>query len=154
MSLSRRQAQIINQIIQEEVQDVMKGRSRRDELLRRSEIQERLVEAGPDAANVDWSILSKQIEDEVQYTGGGMVQDLIGDFYRKIIKFMASAMNMHSMSFVKVDPRSLEKDLKEYWSENFVEITEECESDITEALEKYAKSLGELAVDMVGRESK
>lgn len=154
MSLAKRQAAAINQIIQEEIQGALKGRKNRAGLLRRGELQERLVEAGPDAMRVDWSIMDDQVKEAANDAGMEMADDLVYKFRQKILRFIAGQLNQHGMSAVKVDPRTFPEELEEFDEDGVYEVSMECTSDICAALEKYAQALGQLGVHMAGgRES-
>lgn len=154
MSLSRRQAQAINQIIQEEVQGALKGRKSRAELLRRGDLQERLVEAGPDAMRVDWSIMDEKAEEIAEEVAADMVDDLLYKFRQKALRKMAMAMSQHGMSAVSIDPRSFPAEVEEFDEDGVYGSSMEATTDIRNALIKYAKDLGSLAVHMAGgRES-
>ena len=150
MSLAKRQAAAINQIIQEEIQGALKGRKSRAGLLRRGELQERLVEAGPDAMRVDASIMDEQLKEAANDAGMDMADDLIYKFRQKILRFIAGQLNQHGMSAVKVDPRTFPSEVEEFDEDGTYEASMECMSDVTAALEKYALALGNLGVMMAG----
>lgn len=152
MRLARRQAKAINQIIQEEVQGALRARKERTHLLRRGEIQERLVEAGPDAMRVDWSVMGSQLEDASYDMSRDMADDMVYAFRQKIERMVAQVLNQHAMATVKMDPRTFGDELEEFDPDGVMEISQECTIDIVEVLQKYAKQIGELAVHMSGGE--
>jgi hypothetical protein len=82
MSLARRQAQAINQIIQEEVQNALKGRRLREEHLQRAD----LVEYGPGRMEdrVDVGVLEREIETTI----GDAMFDLFDDEIYKMTQKM------------------------------------------------------------------
>lgn len=151
MRFSRRQAEVVNQIIQEEVRGALSARRERPELLRRGEIQERLVEAGPDAMRVDGSIMGPQM---VRVIEGPQVSDavvkLVDHVRRTATRAMAEVLNQHGMSNMKVDPRTLEQEMEDFDHDGVMEALMECNHDVTEALEKLVTTLGDLAVHMAG----
>lgn len=150
MSLSRRQAQAINQIIQEEVQGAMRGRKQKDEYLRRGEIQERLVEAGPDAMRVDWSIMDERVEAIVEEIGNDLVDEFLYKFRQKLLRRIASEMTQHGMSQVRIDPRTFPAEVEEFDEDGVYGSSMEANTDIRTVLVKYARDLGQLAVHMAG----
>ena len=151
MSLSRRQAAAINQIIQEEVQGAMKGRKQRDEFLRRGEIQERLVEApAVDAMRVDWSIMDERVEAIVEEIGNDMVDEFLYKFRQKLLRRVASEMSQHGMSQIRIDPRTFPAEVEEFDDDGVYGSSMEANTDIRSVLTKYARDLGQLAVHMAG----
>jgi len=152
MSLTRRQRNIVDQILQEQLGAITQARRESEKLLDQSLLNEEyeLDEAGPDAGRVDTSIMNKQLENSVQDLGMELADVFVGKFRNKIVAHIATLMNQHAMSGVRINPRTFMDELKDFDRDGFMEIAEECVSDVVEALEKYAKELGELAVHMAG----
>jgi len=150
MGLTKRQMHVINGFIQNDVQDALKGRKRKDELLRRGELQERLVEAGPDAYRVDFAITDEVVTTMVDNTGHAMAMEFVEKFVEKFFMSLARLMNNHAMAYDKVDAYSLRDELEDFAQEDMMHEAQECVTDIVTALEKYAKNIGELAVHMAG----
>lgn len=150
MSLSRRQAQAINQIILEEVQGAIKARRNRGELLRRGEIQERLAEAGPDPMRVDASIMDEQAETIAEEIAADMVDDLLYKFRQVFLRKSAAVLSRHGMSAVSIDPRHFADEVEEFDEDGVYSASMEATTDVRNALIKYAKDLGHLAVMMAG----
>lgn len=152
MSISRRQSKEINKIIQEELQRAMSGRSERDVLLRRGEIQERLVEDGSVTSRVDLSIMDRQVSIASEEINDVKVENLVFSFRQKLGKVLADVINQHSLSMTRVDPKTFMNDMEQLDQDIIMEASQKCVSDIMLALENYAKELGELAVNLAGDE--
>lgn len=155
MSLTKRQAAAINQIIREEIQSVLKGRKGckgRAGLLRYGEFQERLVEAGPDAMRVSASVMDEQFKEAANDAGTEIADDLIYKFRQKILGFVAGQLNKHTRYADEVDPHTFAKEVEEFDPDSIADVSQECVSDITAAFEKYAKALGQLALNIADPE--
>ena len=153
MSLTRRQRSIVDVILQETLREATQARRDGEKLLDRSLLNEEyeLDEAGPDADRIDTSIIKDQLTNVAQDLGKELADALVFRFRQKICTHIANVMNQHAMGGdIRINPRTLADELEDFDTDSVMGASLECAGDITDALEKYAKDLGDLAVHMAG----
>jgi len=150
MKLGKRQNDIVNQLIREEVKNVLTVRDGSAKMYRKADLYERLVEAGPDAMRVDLSIVDKQVEDLVFEAATDLSMRFVYEFHTKVLKVVCDVMNKHAMSAVEMDHRELADEIEDFDPDSLQEISQEAVSDVTDALVKYAREVAKMAVDLAG----
>ena len=156
MGLTRRQAAIINHIIQEEVQGVLKGRAQRDGHLERGKLIEEgvdpmsedwqidvssvLKEDGPKASRVDTSVIKEQLVREMEQFAMEISSDMLSRWKRELFPAIARAINSHGLLDLDfpINGRRIENDLNEYGEEEVTNIEMELVHDLSEEMMKYA----------------
>ena len=153
MSLTRRQRSVVDRILEESLKEAVQARRDGEKLLDKSLLNEEyeLDEAGPDADRVDMSIVKDQLTNAAQDLGQELADALVFRFRQKICTYIAGVMNQHGMGGdIRINPRTLADELEDFDGDGIMGASLECIGDITEALEKFAKELGDLAVHMAG----
>jgi len=152
MSLTRRQRNIVDQILQEQLGAITQARRESEKLLDQSLLNEEyeLDEAGPDAGRVDTDIMGQAMGEAVTDLGMDMADNLVYRFRNKVLPRIADAMNQHGMADVRINPRTIASELEDYDPDKFGEVTDNCVSDIAEVLKKYSDTLGQMAISAIG----
>lgn len=167
MGLTRRQAAIINHIIQEEVQGVLKGRAQRDGHLERGKLIEEgvidpmsedwqidvssvLKEEGPKASRVDTSVIKEQLVRELEQFTMELSSDMLSRWKRELFPAVARAINAHGLLDLDfpINGRRIESDLNEYGEHEMTNIEMELVNDLAEEMMKYADAIVEMLVGM------
>jgi hypothetical protein len=141
MKLSKRQSAMIDEMVLSEARSVLKSRDERYRILGESRRNELLFEVGPDATNVDSSILEEIVEgDEFENVCYNVTADFLSSFRVNALKLIVKAVNQHGMTPVKMTYPELH-DLLVDFSDDLVDAEKEFTTDVMDALSKYAKSL-------------
>ena len=141
MTLSRRQAAAINQIIQEEVQGALKGRKQRDEHLQRAALNE--YGPGRMEDRVDTSVLEKEVETSIN----DMIFDAFDDdsyklrqkAHRLLVRELFKATQKYGMGWTS--PAEIGSLLDSDTNEDIMDAEMEFHSDVVAAVDNYAKAL-------------
>lgn len=141
MTLARRQAAAINQIIQEEVQGALKGRQQRDEHLQRAALNE----AGPGRMEdrVDTGVL----ENEVETTMSDVLFDAFDEeiyqmnqkAHKRFVRELFKATQKFGMGWTS--PAEVGSLLSDMDNEDVMDAQMEFFHDVQAALNDYGKKL-------------
>lgn len=143
----------INDLINEELRRGMDARHKRDDMIRRSYVNEFLLERGgsiPDASRVDSTIVGTELNEKIDDLTPPISKTAVKEFGRKVVPIIARIMTQHAMTYVKIDPRTFASNLAYYDNSAARQAAARCAQAIDGALKRYAVSLGRLAVDMMG----
>ena len=146
MSLSRRQAAAVNQIIQEEVQGAIKGRRLADEHKRRAV----LVEYGPGRTEdrVDTSVLDREVEttisDNVFEAFDEQIFQLKEKVHRKMVQALFQATQKYGMGWSS--PAEVGSLLAGGDNEDVTDAEMEFFSDVQAAITDYGKKLAKTLI--------
>lgn len=149
MSLTRRQTDIVDQILQEEFNNVIQARRESKRLLDRSLLNEdyELDEAGPDPLRVDTKVMEDALEEPVSDLANDAAQDAFSAFDKRLMHVVQRIINKHGMFPGTVS--RISDDLEDAFGDDLILAQQQLVGDITEALVKYAFSVGNMAVSLV-----
>lgn len=146
MSLSRRQAEAVNQIIQEEVQDAIKGRHLADEHRRRAV----LVEYGPGQTEdrVDASVLDREVEttisDQLFDAFDEQIFQMKEKVHRKMVQALFKATQKYGMGWTS--PAEVGSLLAGGENDDVTDAEMEFFSDVQAAITNYGKNLAKTLI--------
>lgn len=141
MTLARRQAAAINQIIQEEVQGALKGRRQRDEHLRRAALNE----AGPGRMEdrVDTGVLEHEVEtsisDQMFDAFDEEIYQMNQKAHKKFVRALFQATQKFGMGWTS--PAEVGSLLSDMDSDEVQDAQMEFFSDVQAAVNDYGKKL-------------
>lgn len=144
MKLSRRQTSVINDMIMEEVKSVFAGR-------RTKTLNERL-----DAHSVDDTVMKQVIDEHMEGPAQDAAIAVVNRFAQTVISVATKALNDHAMSgdhAIPNTPRMIENDLEDFYGDDMMLASQECVTEVSEALMKYATTLGAMIAHMAGGDS-
>lgn len=149
MSLTRRQKNIVDQILKEEMASSIQARRDGERLLDRSLLNEEyeLDEAGIDVERIDNSVMKSALEEPVIDLANDAAHDAFSAFDKRLMFVIQKVINKHGMFPEKVS--RIGDDLEDAFGDELMLNQQELVSDIVEAFEKYALKVGEMAVSLV-----
>lgn len=141
MTLARRQAAAINQIIQEEVQGALEGRRRRGEHLQRASLNE--YGPGRMEDRVDTSVLEREVETHISDVMFGAFDDEIYKMtqkaQRRFVQELFKATQRYGMGWTS--PAEVGSLLSDEENEDVQDAQMELFHDIQAAINDYGKKL-------------
>lgn len=155
MNLTRRQKNIVEQIIRSEADGAVLGYREGQKLLDRSLLNEQfeINEAGPDHLRVDHEVMKQALDrkvDEFDDIAFELAQNVLDKFDQRLFKMLADVANEHGMfSGQKTSGPMLKTDVEDAMTDDVTLNQQQCVSDIVEALSNYLKSCSQMVVSLV-----
>lgn len=149
MRTTKRQADIINKIMTEEIELALADREDAKKLRRVSKLNELMLESPPDPVRVDKQIMNSTLDSEIQIAIDEAVDSFMANFDTKLYSVIAKIMNTHAMSHEKVSGEDLRLDVYDH-NDGVRDDEMDCISQLTAALENYSHEIAKSCVAIAG----
>jgi len=147
MKFTKRQQERIEHIIQEEMKTMKEGWTLADAFKRSSLLTERnLFEAAP----LEQDLSENSIFNAMEQVSMDEAQSCLMSFDNELLAHVASILKSHGILDSSADAGTVYEMLANHAEAPMIDAQMECASDISMALEKYAKEIAALASSAVG----